>query len=1000
MLGPVELSGEGRRTSLGSERRRTILAVLLAARGKVVSVDRLVDAVWGESPPATATKSLRSHVSRLRAELSEVDADGARGLITGADGYCLTVTAGELDAARFEQLITAARTVIDADPGAAAARLEEAQQLWRGPAFGDLAGHPDVRGEATRLKRLRTEAAADLIDAQLALGRHRQVVGELEARVAAEPLEERAQGQLMIALYRSGRQADALSTYRAVQQRLREELGVDPSPSLQTLHEQMLRQAPELTAPRPPTADPAERVDARPEPRSGPPRSPTAAIQLIGRDDDVRSASSLVTAATVVTLTGPGGVGKTRLAEHVAGRVAERFDDGVVTVSLASVRDPDSVGAALVAALELPQPGARPVEETLVEGLGTRRLLLLLDNCEHVLASVSQLVEAVLGRCPHVAVLATSRELLRLSGERVWQVAPLPVPSPGANAAEVAASPAGALFCARADAADPGFSLANADATAVAELCRRLDGMPLAIELAAARVRAMTTADLLERLSDRFSVLTGGPHHEGGRHRTLQAVVAWSYDLLTEPEARLFDRLSVFAGLFTLEAAEQVGAGGGLGTSAIAGVLAELTDKSMVSVERRGGRMRYRLLDTLRDFAATRLAERGETDVSRRAHADHHVALVEELGPQVRGPDEAAAVAEIDTAVDDLRVAHAWLLAIGDIDGALRLPTALCDYVILRLRDEMLTWTEQAVQLPGAADHPLYPTALAIAAMGATHRGELERARGHADAALARAPTGGLAALWALAALQVAALFEGRLDDVLAFDERMTVAADAVAEDYYRAFVGLHRVLAHLYRGNAETAKAHAARLEEAAESSGNPSMRAWARYCHGEALMDTDPAEAARRLEEAIAIASSVGSLPEGVALVSLASLCGRRGETDRALALFREVIVRWRRLGNYSHQLTTLRNLVEVLARLDAGETVDETAARLHGAVGAASTPSFGAEAERLASAWAQLERRMGTDSAQTTAARGQSLSVAEMADEALATLDALLDAERPTR
>lgn len=993
VLGPVELAGQEGRVSLGSERRRTILAVLLAARGEVVSVGRLVDAVWGTAPPATATKSLRSHVSRLRVELSQVQAGAARALITTTDGYRLALATDELDAARFEELLAAARSVMGSDPGEAAEPLAAALDLWRGPAFGELAANEAVCGEALRLERLRADAAADLVDARLALGHHRQVIGELEARVAADPLEERARSQLMVALYRSGRQADALAAYWAVQQRLREELGVDPSPSLQTLHEQMLRQAPGFTAP-PLLADHSEDVGAGGSPRGRGSTPPMATAQLIGRDDDVRSVGSLMVPACVVTLTGPGGVGKTGLADRVAADVADDFDDGVVRVALAAIRDPDSVGPALLAALELPQPGDRGVEEALVAGLGTRRLLLVLDNCEHVLAAASQLVDAVVRRCPNVAVLATSREPLRLSGERVWQVAPLAVPPPGASAAEVAGSPAGALFCARAQAAVPGFALTEADAGAVAQLCRQLDGLPLAIELAAARVRAMSPPDLRQRLSDRFALLTGGPPHEGGRHRTLQTVVAWSYDLLTGPEAVLFDRLSVFASAFTLEAAEEVGAGVGLERGAVAGVVAELADKSMVSVERRDGQVRYRLLDTLRAFAAARLAERGEADAVRRAHADHHLALAERVGPRVRGRDEAAAVAEIEAVVDDLRVAHAWLVSAGDVDGALRLPTALCDYVLLRLRDEMLTWIERALSLPGAGAHPRYPLALAIAAMGATHRGQLDRARGHADAALARASSDPLASLWALDALRVAALFEGRLDDVLAVADRMAAAADAVGEDYHRAFVGVDQVLAHRYRGQGEVARAQAARLEEAAESSGNPTMRAWARYCHGEALMDTDPDEAARCFEGAIELAAGVGSLPEGVALVSLASLCGRRGEADRALELFRDVIARWRRLGNYSHQLTTLRNLVEVLARLDAGAAVDEPAARLHGAVTAAATPSFGVEAQRLASAWARLEQRLGADAAHAAAVGGTGLTVAEVADEALALLAGLLD------
>lgn len=997
VLGPVEVAGGGRTASLGSERRRTVLAVLLAARGAVVSTDRLIDAVWEARPPPSAHKSLRSHLSRLRAELAAVEPSGGDAVVTAVDGYRVDLAGCEVDAIRFDDLVTQAQAVLPSDPATAEQLLGEALGLWRGPAFGELAAHSLVRSEAVRLEERWATAAADRVDARLALRRHADVIGDLEARLAPDALDERAHGQLMLALYRSGRQAEALATYRSVHERLREQLGVDPSPALQALHARMLRQDADLDAPAPPATDRPDRREVRAARTGGPPTPPAGSADLIGRADEVESLCSLVVEAPLTTLTGPGGVGKTRLAEHVAARATDAFDDGVATVTLASVRDPGSVGAVLLSTLGLPQPSAG-VEGTLVSTLGTRRLLLVLDNCEHVAGSVSELVETLLRRCPNLAVLATSREPLRLSGERVWQVAPLPVPRPAASADEVVKSSAGALFGARAAAAAPGFELTDANAPAVAELCRRLDGMPLAIELAAARARALAPADLLERLSDRFELLTGGPRHEGGRHRTLQAVVAWSHDLLDRDEARLFQRLSVFAGPFPLEAAERVCAGGDLDVRAVAGVLAELVDKSMVSVERAGESVRYRLLDTLRQFATERLAEAGATEGLCRAHADYHVALAEQLGPQVRGPGERAAVAGIDAVTDDLRVAHEWLVAAGDVDGALRLPVALGDYLILRLRDEMVTWTERALQLPAAAAHPAYATALAIAAMGATSRDQLEAARRRAASALDAGGTDGLATLWALDALRIAALFEGRLDDVLAFDDRMAAAAEGLGEDYYRAFVGVERVLALLYRGDGDAASAHAARLEQAAESSGNPTVRAWAAYCQGEALMDRDPAEAERRLEAAVEIGRSVGSLPEGVALVSLASLCGRHGDTNRALGLFREVIGHWRRLGDYGHQLTALRNLVELLARIaptvPSRVRADPAAAVLHGAVSAASTPSFGAEAERLAAAWDELEQRLGADAAATAADRGRRLTAPEMVDEALAALDRLLD------
>ncbi len=987
VLGPVEVAAHGRRVALGSERQRTILAGLVAAGGEVVGTGRLIDGLWGTTPPVKAHKTLQTYVSRLRASLTALESSGAGAIATTPDGYRIDVDACTVDAFRFEELVTRARNRAS-EPEAALALLDEAQRLWHGPAFGELGDHDLIRDEARRLEQLRDTADAERIDTKLVLGGHREVIGDLEAVVRASPLDERAHGQLMLALYRSGHTAEALATFRRLQERLGDELGIDASIELQQLHERILRQDPVLAPPaRDPVPEPRE--GAHPARREGGSVAGTGRPGLIGRQEDVAAVTALVTDASVVTLTGAGGVGKTRLSEEVTAVSGTAFPDGVVVCSLAGVRDPDSLAVALIDAVDAQHQGGRPAEETLLAALGTRRMLLVLDNCEHLLTAASQLVETIREQCPNVSVLATSREPLRLPGEQVWQVAPLPVPHSGAGVAEVGAAPAGALFVVRAQAAEPGFALTDANVAAVGELCRRLDGIPLAIELAAARVRAMTPDDLLDRIDQRFNLLTGGPRGEHGRHRTLQAVVAWSYDLLDDEEARLFDRLSVFAGSFPLSAAERVCAGSPVTEETVAGVLAELVDKSMVVVERTDDRIRYRLLDSLRDYGAARLARDGDVERYRRAHATHLVAFVEEHGPLTRGADEAHALAEVDAVVDDLRMAHAWLVATGDVDGALRLPVALRDYIGHQQRDEMITWTERALRLPGAQAHPSYPAALATAARGATRRGELDRSRRYAETALAEAEPDSLTAIWALHVLGTTALYEGRLDDALGPVDRAARLADELDEDYYRAMTGLLRVLVHLYRGDAASAASHAAELHVAAERSGNHAMRAWALYGRGEALLDIDPAAAGPILEEAIEAAGTINSrIPEGAAMVSLASLCGRRGDTDRARGLFRRAVDHWRRLGDWTHQLTTLRNLVDLLARVQPGESV----AVLHGAVSAASPPTFGAEADRLAAAWTHLEESLGRARALRAADRGRRLTAAQTVDTALATLDEL--------
>lgn len=993
VLGPVEVAVEQARLTLGSPRQRTILAVLLCA-GEVVPSGRLIEAVWGTRPPAAATTTLRSHISQLRRGLEGVVSSGGSVIVTAAGGYGLELGGHELDAARFEELTRWAGMVLGEDPASAEELLDEALSCWRGPAFGELGDHPMVRAEAVRLERLRATAAADRIESLLALGRHRQVLGELEATVLTEPLDERTHGQLMLAMYRTGRQADALAVYEALRARLAEDLGVDPSPDLQRLHGQLLRQEIEDTGQHAPTVTSA--AGHAPPPASGATATvatrasrqpPAGQVELFGRAEAIAAVAELAVTHRLVTVTGPGGVGKSRLAERVGRDVADRFGDGVVVCGLSAVRDPESVASAVVAALGIEQAGTRDPRDGLAAAIGHRRVLLLLDNCEHLLASVADLVEALVRECPRLAVLATSREPLRLPGERVWQLAPLAVPRPHADPAEILGSPAGALFVARAEAAEPSFALTEETAGPVAELCRSLDGLPLAIELAASRVRALSPTDLAARLDQRFSLLSAGPGGGSGRHRTLEAVVAWSHDLLDGAQARLFDRLSVFAGSFSLEAAEQVCGGPPLAPSDVAGLLADLVDRSMVTVERVGTGTRYRLLDTLRDYGARRLTGT-EEEACRCAHATYHVALVEQLGPRLRGPHERAAVASVAAALDDLRVAHGWLVTEGAVEDALRMPAALHEYVLLRLRAEVFDWAERAVAIPGADAAAVYPAALATAALGAANRGELDRARGWAEDALEQGE--GLATLRALATLSAVALYEGHVDDVLTLGDRLATLSDTWGEPYYLALSHLDPALALHYRGEQERAAAHATALEEAATAAASPTVRAWADYVRGELTMDTDPALARRHLAAAVETAREADShLPEGVALVSLASVCARSGETRQALERFREAVQLWRRLGDRTHQLTTVRNLVDLLVEVRA----DRDAALLHGAVATALPPSFGAEADRLERARATLEERLGAKTTAELTHHGQRLGPERLPEAALSALDRLL-------
>ena len=979
VLGPVDIaSAKPQAVVSGSARRRGILAVLLSARGEVVSVDRLLDVVWGGRPPPSAHTTLRSHVAQLRRGLDGIEPGSSGSIVTAAGGYRLDLSGHRLDAADFEAAVAEAARTLPASPRRALHLLDTALGMWRGAAFGDLGDLGGVRPQVVRLEGLRAAAAADRVDALLALERHQEVLGELRAKVLVEPLDERAQGQLVLALYRSGRQADALAAYRSLQEHLRDELGVDPSPRLRQLQAAVLRQDDDLVA-------------APGRPREA--HEDDGAQHLVGRDEDVACVAALVGVNRLVTLTGPGGVGKTRLADHVADTLAGGFEDGVAVCRLAGARTADEVSLVLLDALGVPQPGGRPPEEVVLDVASGRRSLLVLDCCEHVFHAVAEIVDRLLTTCRGVAVLATSREHLHLPGEQVWQVAPLGVPRRDADAAELARAPAGALFLERARAADPGFA-PDGDVGAVAELCRRLDGLPLAIELAAARVRALTPRELVERLDQRFALLTSGPLTEAGRHRTLRATAEWSFRLLDPTEALVFDRLSVFTGSFRLPAAEQVCGGPPLEPGEVAGPLADLVDKSMVSAELRHDGARYRVLDTLRALGAEHLASDGSDAAVRRRHTSHHLAEAERLGLLVCGSDEGEAVERIDELVGDLRAAHAWALETRDLDQALRLPAALHEYVLFHLRDEVTAWAEHALVLEGADGSPSYASALATAAIGSANRGDLATGRRRAAEALAWAGEDGLASLRATAVLSVVALYEGRLDDVLRESERFTALSSApgplrrgTRASFYGALGHLNPAIGLLYGGGAHEAAAHARDLEAAAAASGNPTLRAWAHYMQGEVARAVDPDEAGRRLQAAVDLARQAGSgLPEGAALVSLASLSGRRGDTERALHLFRDAVRHWRRLGDRTHQLTTLRNLVEALA--DAG--VEEPAAVLLGAVTGTVPPTFGNGTERLEAVWRQLGRRMGQGAASTAARRGTALGTDQAADLALETLD----------
>jgi predicted ATPase/DNA-binding SARP family transcriptional activator len=668
LLGPLEVERDGEALALGGARQRALLALLLLSANEVVSRARLIDGLWAERPPETAANALQVAVHGLRKLL------GAKRISTSGSGYLLRVQPGELDLERADRLGERARGQA---PAAAAETLRAALELWRGRALADLAELPFARTESERLEERRLALLERRIEADLALGRHAELGSELEALIAEHPFRERLRGLLMLALYRSGRQADALEAYQEARRALVEQLGIEPGPELQELERGILRQDPSLAAPAA-AAEAATNVPA--------PLTP-----LVGRQLEVAAVSALLRGADVrlLTLTGPGGTGKTRLAVAAVGELRPDFRDGVFFVDLSPLDDPELVAPTIARTLGVDERPGQPLADTLADALRDKQLLLLLDNFERV-ADAGALVTRLLAGAREVKAVVTSRALLRVSGEHEYAVPPL------------SRDEAVRLFVARAQAVSPGFE----PSPAVAAICTALDGLPLALELAAARSRVLTPEAILERLGSRLDLLTSGPRDLPRRQRTLRGAIDWSFELLEPAEQALFARLAVFSGGCSLEAAEHV-------CAADLDALSALVDRSLA----RQREARFTMLETIREYALERLDASAEGDGIRLRHAEHFLELAERAQEPISGGAEQARwLDRLEIEHDNLRAAFAWLRATGRIDLELRLAVAL--RLFWRLRGHL---TEGRAVLEAAiarsADEPPALRAEALAAV-------------------------------------------------------------------------------------------------------------------------------------------------------------------------------------------------------------------------------------------------------------------------------------------
>ncbi|WP_328306908.1 AfsR/SARP family transcriptional regulator [Actinomycetospora sp. NBC_00405] len=921
VLGPVEVRHRGSVVPLGGTRPRSVLALLLCAEGNRVSNDRFVDALWGDDAPARARSRLHTNVSRLRASLGVL---GTR-LLREPGGYRLVVEPGELDLHRAEQLLRRARVARRSAPLETIRLLRDALACWRGPGLADLVDLPGLEASGLAADRVRFDALqhtvrAELLDAELAAGHHHEVLPDAERAARAEPLRERPHLQLATALFRSGRSVEALTVLRSYRARLADEAGLDPSTELAGVERAVLEQQESVTPSAAVPAVPVTRASRGPVADALPP-APKVARELLrgpgttlyGRETELGEVARLLEVSTVVTLTGMGGVGKTRTACAAAAREGDR---DVALCELDAVTEPEVVPSAVADALGFPSLDAAS------QALGTAQRLLVLDNCEHLLEEAARTVRALRAQCPGVRVLATSREPLGLPEEHVLALDVLALPA-GEDLEAVRRSPAVQLLCARAEACGARIDL-DADAAAIDALCRRLDGLPLALELAAVRLRSLTPHEVLDHLERRLRLLqrTGPAGPE--RHRSLDAAIGWSCELLPESTQHFFHRLGVFSGRFTAEHAHTV-AGTADDLLDTLEQLDRLVAASVLTVHQQEGRSWYSLLATLRRYTRDRLDERGDRQAARDRWVDSILATAEDARRRmVRAwpPDLFITLQNLHADVGD---ALRWCVAHDEAaERAMPLYIPMCSLLKRRSALPVAELGDLVLRRWPDADRRLRCEAAAAAAVAHVLRGSVER--GAALAHEAMAGPSELAAVNARRALFFRARMSGRDAEALRWaEEGIDVALRHDMAPWHNELLTF-RAIALAATGRTGEAIEQVEVAHHAAPATGSPALVAWAASVRGCLLAADDPRQArdacARAAQACDELDYPIGT---GVSRRTLGALALRDGDFTEARDHLRRALDAYTGLGYASEVALSLRWLARLAHASDRPRPAD---------------------------------------------------------------------------